>query len=60
MGGSERSERTKKIQLSEQDIIDGAAIYLDQYHNFDPGTLSIELLFEEKQGISAVIEARLS
>jgi hypothetical protein len=44
--------------LSEQDIIDAAAIYLDEYHNFDPIQLSIELKYEEEKGVSAVIDKR--
>jgi hypothetical protein len=48
----------KTYTLSEQDIIDATAIYLDEYHNFDPIQLSIELLYEEDKGISAVIDKR--
>lgn len=45
--------------LSEQDLIDGCAMYLSEYHNFDPHRLTVELAFEEeKKGISAVIESR--
>jgi hypothetical protein len=45
-------------QLSEQDIIDATAIYLDEYHNFDPNQLLIELLFEEEKGFFAEIETQ--
>jgi hypothetical protein len=48
----------KTYTLSEQDIIDAAAIYLDEYHNFDPIQLSIELKYAEDKGISAVIDMR--
>jgi hypothetical protein len=44
--------------LSEQDIIDATAIYLEEYHNFDPIQPSIELVYEEDKGISAVIDKR--
>jgi hypothetical protein len=43
-------------QFTEQDVIDGSAMYLEKYHNFDPNQLTIELLFEEEQGFSAIIE----
>ncbi|CAM2862709.1 DUF2653 domain-containing protein [Paenibacillus sediminis] len=43
-------------EITEQDIVDGTAIYLDKYHNFDPNTLSIELFFDQDNGVSAVIE----
>jgi hypothetical protein len=46
----------KAYQLSEQDIIDAAAIYLDEYHQFDPNQLLIQLLFKEEKGFSAEIE----
>jgi hypothetical protein len=46
----------RTYELSEQDLIDGTAIYLAEYHNFDPNRLSVELLFEEETGITAVIE----
>jgi hypothetical protein len=46
----------KTYTLSEQDIIDAAAIYLDEYHNFDPIQLSIELIYDEDKGISAIID----
>ncbi|MFD0693294.1 DUF2653 family protein [Paenibacillus sp. GCM10027628] len=45
-------------QLTEQDLIDGSAIYLEKYHNFDPNKLSIELIFEVEEGFSAIIEKR--
>jgi hypothetical protein len=48
----------KTYTLSEQDIIDAAAIYLEDYHNFDPVQLSVELTYNEDKGISAVIAKR--
>jgi hypothetical protein len=48
----------KTYTLSEQDIIDATATYLDAYHTFDPIQLSIELIYEENKGISAVIDKR--
>jgi hypothetical protein len=48
----------KTYTLSEKDLIDAAAVYLNEYHNFDPDRLLIELTFEEDEGISAVIEVR--
>jgi hypothetical protein len=48
----------KTYQLSEQDIIDATAIYLDEYHKFDPTQLSIQLLFAEEKGFSAEIECQ--
>lgn len=47
----------KTYQLSEQDIIDGAAIYLEEYHHFDPNQLVIQLFYEEGTGFSAEIES---
>ncbi|WP_018130269.1 DUF2653 family protein [Effusibacillus pohliae] len=47
-----------KYPISEQDLIDGVAIYLRDYHNFDPQRLLIELFFEEGKGFSAEIEVR--
>jgi hypothetical protein len=44
--------------LSEQDIIDGIAMYLSDYHNFDPNQIDVELFFEEDKGFSAVIDKR--
>jgi hypothetical protein len=46
----------KSYQLSEQDIIDAAAIYLETYHHFDPNQLVIQLFYEEETGFSAEIE----
>jgi hypothetical protein len=46
----------KTYPLSEQDIIDATAIYLDEYHNFDPNRLSVELIYEKETGFSAEIE----
>jgi magnesium-transporting ATPase (P-type) len=48
----------KSYQLSEKELIDAAAVYMKEYHNFDPDRLLIELIFEENDGISAVIEIR--
>ncbi|SDO90684.1 Protein of unknown function [Paenibacillus sp. yr247] len=42
--------------LTEQDLIDGSAIYLEKYHNFNPNQLSVELIFEPDQGFSVIIE----
>lgn len=42
--------------LSEQDIIDGVAMYLRDYHNFEPQRLVIELFYDEATGYSAEIE----
>jgi hypothetical protein len=50
-----KSDR-KTYNLTEQDLIDATAVYLDLYHNFEPSLLSIELLFNEEKGISAMIE----
>ncbi|MEK3723364.1 DUF2653 family protein [Paenibacillus sp. FSL H8-0034] len=46
----------KTYQLSEQDIIEAAAIYLEAYHHFDPNQLWIQLFYEEGTGFSAEIE----
>ncbi|NHN35307.1 DUF2653 family protein [Paenibacillus agricola] len=50
----QKDQRT--YELSEQDIIDASAIYLEEYHKFDPNQLLIQLLFEETNGFSAEIE----
>lgn len=47
-----------KYPLTEQDLIDSVAVYLRDYHNFDPNRLFIELLFDEAKGFSAAIEQR--
>jgi hypothetical protein len=47
-----------KYNFTEQDIIDGIAMYLRDTHNFDPYRLSIELFFEEGKGFSAEITLR--
>lgn len=47
-----------KYPITEQDIIDGIAVYLRDYHNFDPYRLEIELFFEEGNGFSAEIVQR--
>jgi hypothetical protein len=46
----------KTYRLTEEELIDASAVYLDLHHNFEPNDLSIELLFDEKEGISAMIE----
>ncbi|WP_240418583.1 DUF2653 family protein [Paenibacillus periandrae] len=50
------SNNQKNYQLSEQDIIDGAALYLEEYHHFDPNQLVIQLFYEEETGFAAEIE----
>lgn len=42
--------------LTEQDLIDAVAVYLRDYHNFDPQRLSIELFFEEEKGFWAIVD----
>lgn len=41
--------------LDEQDVIDAIAVYLRDYHQFDPEQLRINLLFTEDEGIGAKI-----
>jgi hypothetical protein len=43
------------IYLTEQNIIDGIAVYLADYHNFIQEKLKINLQFNEGTGIEAVI-----
>lgn len=43
------------IHLTEQNIIDGIAMYLADYHNFLPEKLKINLQFNKGTGIEAVI-----
>lgn len=43
------------IHLTEQNIIDGIAVYLADYHNFIPEQLKINLQFNKGTGIEAVI-----
>lgn len=43
------------IHLTEQNIIDGIALYLADYHNFIPENLKINLQFNQETGIEAVI-----
>lgn len=42
--------------LSEQDLIDAVAVYLSEYHRFDPIRLKVELFFEPAKGFWAIIE----
>jgi hypothetical protein len=49
----------RMFQLSEQDMIDAVALYLDRQHNFDPNILTTELMFEPEKGISAVIDQKI-
>jgi hypothetical protein len=46
----------KTYKLTEEELIDALAVYLDLHHNFEPSDLTIELLFDEDIGISAKIE----
>jgi hypothetical protein len=55
-GTAELREEHRLFDLSEQDLIDGAALYLSLYHNFDPQRLSVELMFDESEGVTAVAE----
>ncbi|WP_047154977.1 DUF2653 family protein [Aneurinibacillus tyrosinisolvens] len=43
------------LHLTEQNMIDGIATYLAEYHNFIPERLQIDLLFNEGTGIEADI-----
>jgi hypothetical protein len=43
------------IYLTEQNIIDGIAVYLADYHNFIPENLKVDLQFNKETGIEAVI-----
>ncbi|OIK12444.1 hypothetical protein BIV60_16225 [Bacillus sp. MUM 116] len=45
----------QNIHLTEQNIIDGIAVYLADYHNFLPENLKINLQFNQGTGIEAVI-----
>ncbi|MFC0213046.1 DUF2653 family protein [Paenibacillus chartarius] len=55
-GTVELAGERRMFDLSEQDLIDGAAMYLASYHAFDPHQLSVELLFNEEEGITAVAQ----
>ncbi|BCJ87102.1 DUF2653 family protein [Effusibacillus dendaii] len=44
-----------RYDLTEQDLIDSVAVYLSEYHQFDPQKLTVELLFEENNGFSAYV-----
>jgi hypothetical protein len=45
----------QNIHITEQNIIDGIAVYLADYHNFIPENLKINLQFNKETGIEAVI-----
>jgi hypothetical protein len=50
--------REEQYYLSEQDLVDGVALYLAEFHNFDPRRLDINLLFSEVEGFAADILVR--
>jgi hypothetical protein len=50
--------REEQYYLSEQDLIDGIALYLADFHNFDPRRLEIDLTFSEREGFGANILTR--
>lgn len=57
-GTVESGAERRIYDLSEQDLIDGAAMYLSQYHAlFDPQRLKVELQFNEGEGMQAVAES---
>ncbi|WCK55048.1 DUF2653 family protein [Aneurinibacillus sp. Ricciae_BoGa-3] len=45
----------ENIHLTQQNIIDGIATYLAEYHNFIPDRLRIDLQFNQQTGIEADI-----
>jgi hypothetical protein len=45
----------QNIHITEQNIFDGIAVYLADYHNFIPENLKINLQFNKGTGIEAVI-----
>jgi hypothetical protein len=45
-----------QYRLNEQDLIDSVAVYLRDYHRFDPHRLTVELFFEPDKGFWAIIE----
>lgn len=55
-GTVEQIGQPRVFDLSEQDLIDGAALYLSSYHAFDPHRLTVELQFDESEGVTAVAE----
>lgn len=55
-GTVEIVNQARIYDLSEQDLVDGAAMYLASYHAFDPHRLTVELLFDETEGVTAVVE----
>jgi hypothetical protein len=46
---------TQGIYLTQQNIIDGIAMHLAEYHNFIPDRLRIDLQFNQQTGIEAEI-----
>ncbi|UOF88840.1 YxcD family protein [Fodinisporobacter ferrooxydans] len=45
----------QQYYLSEQDLIDGIAVYLADFHQFNPQRLEIDLSFSERDGFGATI-----
>jgi hypothetical protein len=45
----------ENIHLTQQNMIDGIATYLAEYHNFIPDRLRVDLQFNEQTGIEAEI-----
>lgn len=45
-----------RYSLTEQEVIDAIAVYLSDYHQFDPKRLAIELQFQQSDGFTANIE----
>jgi hypothetical protein len=45
-----------QFRMSEQDLIDAVAVYLRDYHRFDPNRLTVELFFEPDKGFWAIVE----
>jgi hypothetical protein len=43
------------IYVTDDDIVDGITIYLEDFYNFDPELLTIELYFDEDEGFGADI-----
>ncbi len=44
--------------LNEQELMDAVAIYLRDYHNFNPEQLFVDLRFSELEGITASIQVK--
>ncbi|KIL41855.1 hypothetical protein SD70_04365 [Gordoniibacillus kamchatkensis] len=55
-GTVEDREHSRLFDLSERDLVDGAVLYLSNYHSFDPRRLTVELQFDENEGVTAVVE----